>query len=55
MSDRCSCPSVGFHAFAYQLVRIVDAQPAEDLYFLVPLEPLVDLEELLDLAQVLLR
>src|SRR5215213_10712559 len=50
-----SRPSVGLHTFADQFLRIIVAFPTADLRFLVAFETLVDLKELLDLAQVLLR
>src|SRR5918912_1101817 len=42
------------HAFADQLLRLIKALPTTDLRLLVTLEALVDLKELLDLAQVLI-
>src|SRR5215210_587294 len=50
-----SRPSVGSHTFSDQFLRIIVALPTTDLRFLVAFEALVDLKELLDLAQVLLR
>src|SRR5215211_3241085 len=53
--DENSRPSVGLHTFADQFMRIIEALPTTDLRLLVAFEALVDLKELLDLAQVLLR
>src|SRR5215213_4454952 len=50
-----SRPSVGLHTFADQFMRIIEALPTTDLRLLVAFEALVDLKELLDLAQVLIR
>src|SRR5215218_7682784 len=52
--DQNSYLSKGLHAFADQFLRIFEAYPTTDPRLLVAFEALVDLKELLDLAQILI-